>query len=147
MSIFSDYECGAMSDSEFKQACARMNREERDQYLYIPGYEDEEEEEEKEEKTKMAKISNEKYEDLMRKGLKYDLLVNMIEQKVYISEYGYKGHINSESDVVELVAMFEPDFAKEMDAMIADKKAEVAAEKAAEEAKKKAKAAEQEEEG
>ena len=29
MSIFSDYKVGAMSDSEFRQAGARMNREER----------------------------------------------------------------------------------------------------------------------
>lgn len=29
MSIFSDYKCGAMDYDEFKQACARMNAEER----------------------------------------------------------------------------------------------------------------------
>lgn len=29
MSIFSDYECGAMSDAEFHNACVRMNAEER----------------------------------------------------------------------------------------------------------------------
>lgn len=31
MSIFSDYECGAMSDVEYHNACARMNREGRDE--------------------------------------------------------------------------------------------------------------------
>ena len=29
MSIFSDHECGALSDDEFAMACARMNAEER----------------------------------------------------------------------------------------------------------------------
>ena len=29
MSIFSDYKCGAMDYDEFKQACARMNAEDR----------------------------------------------------------------------------------------------------------------------
>lgn len=30
MSIFSDYECGAMSDVEFHNECVRMNAENRD---------------------------------------------------------------------------------------------------------------------
>ena len=30
MSMYSDYECGAMSDQEFRQACARENRKERE---------------------------------------------------------------------------------------------------------------------
>lgn len=29
MSIFSDYECGALSDYEYREECKRMNREER----------------------------------------------------------------------------------------------------------------------
>lgn len=29
MSIFSDYECGAMTDVEYRNACARMNAKER----------------------------------------------------------------------------------------------------------------------
>jgi hypothetical protein len=137
MSIFSDYECGAMSDSEFKQACARMNREERDQqYIYFPdpklNREVQRRLKEKEEKTKMAKISNEKYEDLMRKGIKYDLLVSKIEQNLYISEYGLEGRIKADDEVVDLVAIFEPDFAEILAEMIADKKAEVEAKKAKE---------------
>jgi hypothetical protein len=28
MSIFSDYKCGALTDEEFRSACARMDREE-----------------------------------------------------------------------------------------------------------------------
>lgn len=31
MSIFSDYECGTMTDVEYRNACARMNREGRDE--------------------------------------------------------------------------------------------------------------------
>jgi len=30
MSIYSDYKCGAMSDWEYRQACARENRKERE---------------------------------------------------------------------------------------------------------------------
>lgn len=48
MSIFSDYECGAMSESEFRQECARMNRIDRDErcapYGIIPDREEDEEE-------------------------------------------------------------------------------------------------------
>lgn len=29
MSIFSDYNCGALTDEEFKAECAQMDREER----------------------------------------------------------------------------------------------------------------------
>lgn len=29
MSVFSDFKCGAMSEAEFHNACARMNREDR----------------------------------------------------------------------------------------------------------------------
>lgn len=29
MSIFSDYECGAMDEFEFKEECKRMDRQER----------------------------------------------------------------------------------------------------------------------
>lgn len=29
ISIFSDYKCGAMSDDEFRSACAEMNRQDR----------------------------------------------------------------------------------------------------------------------
>ena len=81
----------------------------------------------------MAKVTNERYEELMRKGLKYDFLVNMIEQKTYVTEYGLNGRIASDDEVVNLVAMFEPDFKEELKTMIADKKAEVAAKKAEEE--------------
>lgn len=36
MSIFSDHNCGAMSDSEFKETCNRMNREDRADRDIIP---------------------------------------------------------------------------------------------------------------
>ena len=81
----------------------------------------------------MAKITNERYEELTRKGLKYDLLVNKIQQNTYISEYGLEGRIKADDEVVSLVAMFEPDFKEELKTMIADKKAEVAKKKAEEE--------------
>lgn len=82
----------------------------------------------------MAKVTNERYEELTRKGLKYDLLASMIQQNTYISEYGLEGRIKADNEVVNLVAMFEPDFAEELKTMIADKKAEVEAKKKAEEA-------------
>lgn len=81
----------------------------------------------------MAKVTNERYEELMRKGLKYDLLVSKIQQNTYISEYGLEGRIKADDEVVSLVAMFEPDFKEELKTMIADKKAEVAKKKAEEE--------------
>lgn len=52
MSIFSDHECGALSDAEFRDECIRMNREERffEDHMYddLDQIEDEEEEEEEE---------------------------------------------------------------------------------------------------
>lgn len=80
----------------------------------------------------MAKISNKKYEELMRKSMKYDLLTNAIEQNVYISEYIFEGRIKSSEDIIDLIAMFEPHFADVLDYMIEQKKVEVAAKKKAE---------------
>lgn len=48
MSIFSDHECGAMDDDEFRDACRRLNRMERyyEERYYQELEEDEEEEDE-----------------------------------------------------------------------------------------------------
>ncbi len=42
MSIFSDYKCGAMDYDEYKQACARMNAEDRHdrEHMYDDDYDD-----------------------------------------------------------------------------------------------------------
>lgn len=45
MSIFSDYKCGALSDEEFRSACAEMNRQDRWEREHE--FEDDEEEEQK----------------------------------------------------------------------------------------------------
>lgn len=43
MSIFSDYECGAMSDVEFHNECVRMNAEDRDDQEREPEEEEDDE--------------------------------------------------------------------------------------------------------
>ena len=50
MSIFSDYECGAMTDVEFNNACVEMNARERweEEHYRDTDPEDEEEDEEDE---------------------------------------------------------------------------------------------------
>lgn len=45
MSIFSDYECGAMSDVEFHNECVRMNAEDRDDQDQFYDPEEEEDDE------------------------------------------------------------------------------------------------------
>ena len=45
MSIFSDYKCGALSDEEFRSACAEMNRQDRWEREHE--FDDDEEEEQK----------------------------------------------------------------------------------------------------
>ena len=51
MSIFSDYKCGALSESDFRYECNKLNREarhEEEEYwsgLFAPDPEEEEEEE------------------------------------------------------------------------------------------------------
>lgn len=37
MSIFSDYECGALSDDEFRNECNRMNRQDRYEREHLSG--------------------------------------------------------------------------------------------------------------
>lgn len=136
MSIFSDYECGAMSESEFKQECARMNREERDEldqfeYVIIPERDKETYKRlrEKKKESKMVEICETNYEEFTRKSVKYDILKTAIEQNVHVGEYSLRGLIDNSDDVVDLLALLEPEFAKDLDDMIAYKKAEVAAKK------------------
>lgn len=136
MSIFSDYECGAMSESEFKQECARMNREERDEldqfeYVIIPERDKETYKRlrEKKEEQKMVEINEAKYEEYVRKSVKYDMLRTAIEQNVHVGEYSLRGFIDDSDDVLDLLAMLEPEFAEALDDMIEQKKAEVAAKK------------------
>ena len=77
----------------------------------------------------MVEISEAKYEEYVRKAVKYDILRNAIEQNIYVSEYSFRGRIDNTDNVVDLLAMFEPEFAEALDDMIAYKKAEVAAKK------------------
>ena len=49
MSIFSDYECGAMDDDEFRDACRRLNR--MDRYEREHEFDEVMEEDEEEEET------------------------------------------------------------------------------------------------
>lgn len=65
----------------------------------------------------MAKISKDKYEELVSKAARYDLLAFMVEDKAYVSDYSLTPHIGSDENIVNFVAMFDPDFKAELDSM------------------------------
>ena len=77
----------------------------------------------------MVEICETNYEEFTRKSVKYDILKTAIEQNVHVGEYSLRGLIDNSDDVVDLLALLEPEFAKALDDMIAYKKAEVAAKK------------------
>ena len=96
----------------------------------------------------MAKVNVKKLEEITSKAARYDLIAYMVKDKAYVSDYTLNAHIADDANVINLIAMFDPDFKAELDSMkkqAAEAKKEREAREKAEEEAKKAKEAEEEE--
>lgn len=92
----------------------------------------------------MAKVNVKRLEEIASKAARYDLIAYMVKDKAYVSDYTLDAHIADDANVVNLIAMFDPDFKAELESMTEEarenNKARQEREKAEEEAKKAAEA-------
>ena len=85
----------------------------------------------------MAKVNVKKLEEIASKAARYDLIAYMVKDKAYVSDYTLNAHIADDVNVINFIAMFDPDFKAELESMTEEaRENKQKREKAEEEAKK-----------